>query len=107
LKFLALSPYFQAIFLKIILNTYSTGLMAKLGLIYKNQMSHLLPTNEKLVARSILQIEERLKAQGQKIPRSFIIKSFFNQLESQGTFNLIEKTLSYCVAHFSRSTGGI
>jgi hypothetical protein len=99
--FLRLSPYFQAIFLKIILNTYSTGLMAKLGLIYKNRMSYLRPTNEKLVARSILQIEERLQAKRCSIPRAIILKNFLAQLNnhelSQNSthhFSLIEATLS-------------
>ena len=100
--FFALTPYFQSIFLKIILNTYSTGLMAKLGLIYKNQMSHLMPTNEKLIARSILQIEERLKPsfgempernfpkkgdtstkKRNKISREIILQTFLSQLSRE------------------------
>ncbi len=85
-----LPPYFQAIFLKIILNTYSTGLMARLGLIYKNRMSHLMPTNEKLIARAILQIEERLREQGMACPLEKIIPAF---LEKRGDFNAIEQTI--------------
>jgi N-acetylmuramic acid 6-phosphate (MurNAc-6-P) etherase len=89
-----LTAYFQAIFLKIVLNTYSTGLMAKLGMIYKNQMSHLMPTNEKLIARSILQIEERLRELSQDAPlktlqqknsisREKILEIFLEQLNQE------------------------
>ncbi len=90
-----LSPYFQGIFLKIILNTYSTGLMAKLGLIYKNNMSHLLPTNQKLVLRAVLQIEERLKEKAIATSRLEILKTFLTELHEPPLepSSTIERTL--------------
>ncbi|MGZ3691529.1 MAG: hypothetical protein ACXVAX_08495, partial [Pseudobdellovibrio sp.] len=81
---------FQHIFLKMILNTHSTLVMARLGRTYSNFMTYVSPTNGKLIDRAARYTQLLLGINNVKnITYDDVIYELFNQMETLNTYDSV------------------
>lgn len=78
-----LHPLFEHIYLKLLLNTHSSLLMARLGRYEGNLMTWVKPSNNKLIDRSIRYVEALLEREGRKgFSYEDICYALFGELET-------------------------
>ncbi|MEI6055567.1 MAG: SIS domain-containing protein [Lentisphaerota bacterium] len=92
----SLSPLFEQLLLKLILNTSSTIVMGRLGLYDGNLMTSLYPSNSKLIDRAIRYIDFLLKMKHKlDIPYETIANKMFKELEIlQPGESIVNKTVA-------------